>query len=204
MLLLRFVPVLLTPLMLQRTLEQWREERPIRLEHDWVSLDRIAPSLALAVVCAEDQHFPNHHGFDLVAIRKALDHNQRSERLRGASTISQQTAKNVFLWPARSWLRKGLETYFTLWLELLWSKRRILEVYLNVVEFGDGIYGAEAAARHFFGRSAAALTREQAAALAAALPQPRAVNPASPGPLLRSRQAWVLNQMRRWGNRPIY
>ncbi|MDW8229193.1 MAG: monofunctional biosynthetic peptidoglycan transglycosylase [Saprospiraceae bacterium] len=201
----RFVPVLITPLMVIRTIEQASDsQRPVRWKHDWVSFGSLSPKLQLAVVCAEDQAFLEHWGFDFQAIGKAIEHNQKSRRIRGASTISQQTAKNVFLWPGRSWLRKGLEVYFTFLIETLWSKERIMTVYLNVIEFGDGIYGAEAASQHFFKKSADRLTREEAALLAAVLPNPLKRNPARPSSLVRNRQQWILSQMQMWGGRIDY
>jgi len=200
----RFVPVPLTPLMLLRLVDQAQDgRRVVRLEKDWVGIDAISPHLQLAVVCAEDQRFPEHHGFDIAAIRAAIRHNQASERTRGASTISQQTAKNAFLWDGRTWLRKGLEAYFTLLLELLWSKERILTVYLNVIELGDGVYGAEAAAQRYFDKPAADLNREEAALLAAVLPNPLVYSVASPSTYVRTRQQWVLRQMSGWGNRSV-
>lgn len=195
----RFVPVPVTPLMVLRLVDQWRDDRRVvRLEKDWVGLDEISPALQLAAVCAEDQRFLDHHGFDFEAIRKAIRHNERSGTLRGASTISQQTAKNVFLWDGRTWLRKGLEVWFTAWIELLWSKERILTVYLNVVELGDGVYGAEAAAQRYFRKPARDLTRDEAALLAATLPSPLRYSAANPSPYVRQRQRWILEQMRNW------
>ena len=142
-----FLPVPVTPLMVQRCWEQaWDKERDVQLLHDWVSYKELSPHLQLAVVCAEDQDFLEHEGFDFEAIEKAYKYNKTHKRKRGASTISQQTAKNVFLWPGRSWLRKGLEVYFTFLIETIWSKERIMTTYLNSIEFGDGIYGAQAAA----------------------------------------------------------
>ena len=155
--------------------------------------------MGVAVIAAEDQNFEDHFGFDWQAIEKAIAHNEHSRRKRGASTVSQQTAKNLFLWESRSWVRKGFEVYFTLLLETLWPKRRILEVYLNIVEFGDGVYGVEAASRKFFGRSAAALTPGQAALLAAVLPSPRRFRADAPSPYVRGRQEWILRQMRQLG-----
>ena len=155
--------------------------------------------MGVAVIAAEDQNFEDHFGFDWEAIEKAIAHNEHSRKKRGASTVSQQTAKNLFLWESRSWARKGFEVYFTLLLEACWSKRRILEVYLNIVEFGDGVYGVEAASRKFFGRSAAALTSGQAALLAAVLPSPRRYRADAPSPYLRGRQEWILRQMRQLG-----
>jgi monofunctional biosynthetic peptidoglycan transglycosylase len=151
------------------------------IERDWRPLDAISPHLARAVVAAEDARFCDHHGFDLAAIRAAQARNAEGGRLLGASTIPMQTAKNVFLWPARSWLRKGLEAGFTVLIEALWGKRRILEVYLNVAEFGEGVFGAEAAARRWFRKPAADLGPREAARLAAILPSPRTRNPARPG-----------------------
>lgn len=166
LLLYRVVPVPLTPLMLIRLVEGYG------IEHDWVSYDEIAPIMVRSVVAAEDGKFCSHWGFDWGAITEALDDAEDGGRLRGGSTISQQTAKNVFLWPGRSWLRKGLEAGFTVAIEMVWGKRRIVEVYLNSVEFGPGVYGVEAAARHHFGIGAAQLSGRQAALLAAVLPNP--------------------------------
>jgi monofunctional biosynthetic peptidoglycan transglycosylase len=178
----RFVPVPITFLMLQRLAEgEGLSRRP-------VPLDRIDPDLVYAVIAAEDANFCAHRGFDLDAIRKALRNNERRpERLRGGSTVSQQTAKNVFLWPGRGWVRKGLEAYYTVLIEALWGKRRIMEVYLNVVEWGPGVYGADAAARHWFGKSAEQLTAREAARLATILPSPRKWKAASSGPYVRRR-----------------
>jgi len=170
------------------------------IAHDWVDFERIAPSMRLAVVAAEDQRFPEHDGFDFVAIEKAVAHNKKSVRKRGASTISQQVAKNLFLWPQRSWVRKGLEVYFTVALETLWPKRRILEVYLNVAELGDGVYGVGAASRKFFGRDASRLTSSQAALIAAVLPSPRRMRPNAPGPYTQRRARWIEAQMRQLGS----
>jgi monofunctional biosynthetic peptidoglycan transglycosylase len=169
------------------------------IAHDWVDYDEIAPAMRLAVVAAEDQRFPEHDGFDFEAIGKAVSHNKRSERKRGASTISQQVAKNLFLWPERSWVRKGLEVYFTVAIETLWPKRRILEVYLNVAELGDGVYGVGAASRKFFGRDASKLSARQAATLAAVLPSPRKMRANAPGPFTERRARWIQAQMRQLG-----
>ena len=198
-LLLRFLPVPFSALMAERRVEAWIARKPCTALHHWVPLEKIAPSMGVAVIAAEDQNFGDHFGFDWQAIEKAIAHNEHSRRKRGASTVSQQTAKNLFLWESRSWARKGCEVYFTLLLETLWSKRRILEVYLNIVEFGDGVYGVEAASRRFFGRSAAALTPGQAALLAAVLPSPRRYRADAPSPYLRGRQEWILQQMRQLG-----
>ncbi|MGC8864987.1 MAG: monofunctional biosynthetic peptidoglycan transglycosylase [Bacteroidales bacterium] len=192
----RFVPVYFTPLMLIRYAEALKDDKKeARILRDWTPLEDISPNLWLAVVAAEDQNFMTHFGFDLDAIEKAREHNKKSRRIRGASTISQQTAKNVFLWPQRSWLRKGLEAYFTFLIEVFWGKKRILEVYLNVAEMGQGIYGAEAAAQFYYHKSADRLTRSEAALLAAILPSPLRRNPARPSAYLLARQQRILNQM---------
>ncbi len=166
-----------------------------QLKKDWTRLEKMPPHLIRAFVAAEDQRYFSHSGFDWKAIRKAFRRNRSESRMRGGSTITQQTAKNVFVWPQRSWVRKGLETYFTLLIEAFWSKRRIMEVYLNVAELGDGIYGVEAAARHYFDRPAHKLTREQSALLAAVLPNPLRWSAARPTPYIRERQRWILRQM---------
>ncbi|MCC7244162.1 MAG: monofunctional biosynthetic peptidoglycan transglycosylase [Saprospiraceae bacterium] len=197
-----FVPVIVTPLMFQRTWEQmWDSERDLRWKHDWVSFSELSPQLQLAVVCAEDQDFLEHEGFDFEAIEKAYKYNKTHKRKRGASTISQQTAKNVFLLPTRSWIRKGLEVYFTFMIETFWSKERIMTAYLNSIEFGDGIYGAEAAAQHFFGKNAQSLNRNEAALLAAVLPNPLIYKAEKPTSHIRERQQWIMSQMRMWGGK---
>jgi monofunctional biosynthetic peptidoglycan transglycosylase len=170
----RFVPPPVTPLMLLRLIEGEG------LDHRWVPLDAIAPDLLRAVIAAEDSKFCTHHGFDWDAIDNAIDRYEDGGHILGASTISMQTAKNVFLWPGRTFLRKGVEAGLTVLIETLWGKRRIIEVYLNVIEWGHGIYGAEAAARHYFGKPASALNRHEAAALAAVLPSPLHWSPAKP------------------------
>lgn len=192
---LRFVPPLGSALMLQRWVEAHAAGRSFRLRYDWVPARQIAPSLRAAVVASEDQRFFEHGGFDWKAMRSALGEWRDGEKLRGASTISQQVAKNLFLWPGRSFLRKGLEAWLTLWIEWLWPKQRILEVYLNVAELGDGVFGAEAAARRYFGTSAARLSAHESALLAAMLPSPRRSNPANPSRFLRERQRWILQQI---------
>ncbi len=204
-LLFSFVPVPVTPLMIGRCWDQaWDPERSVRLDNYWVSYNDLSPHLQLAVVCSEDQDFLEHEGFDFQAIEKAYTYNQTHKRKRGASTISQQTAKNVFLWPSRSWLRKGFEIYFTFLIETLWSKKRIMTVYLNVIEFGDGIYGAEAASQTFFHKRANNLRREEAALLAAVLPSPLRYSAAKPSAQVREKQQWILSQMRMWGGRIDY
>jgi monofunctional biosynthetic peptidoglycan transglycosylase len=166
---------------------------------NWVDLDRISPNLPLAVVAAEDQKFPEHWGFDAEAIEKAYALNQHTHKVRGASTISQQVAKNLFLWSGRSYFRKGLEAYFTLLIEGVWPKRRILEVYLNIAEFGHGTYGAEAAAQRFFHKPASRLTRDDAAALAAVLPNPERYSASAPSRYVQQRREWILGQMQTLG-----
>jgi monofunctional glycosyltransferase len=169
------------------------------LRHSWVDLNRISPNLPLAVVASEDQKFPEHWGFDVESIEKAYALNQHSHRVRGASTISQQVAKNLFLWSGRSYFRKGLEAYFTLLIEGCWPKRRILEIYLNIAEFGYGTYGAEAAAQRFFHKSAARLSRSDAAVLAAVLPNPVRLSAAAPSRYVQQRRDWILGQMQALG-----
>lgn len=198
-LLFAVLPVPFTLLMVKRTLEQsFSSSRTIRFEKEWASYHRLPTQLRLAMVCAEDQNFNEHMGFDLEAIEKAYEYNKTHKQKRGASTISQQTAKNVFLWPSRSWLRKGLEVYFTFLIEVFWSKKRIMTVYLNVIEFGDGVYGAQAAARHFFGKDATALTREECALLASVLPNPLRYSVDKPSSYVRQRQRLIARKMRNW------
>jgi len=202
--LFRWVPVPVTPLMIIRCIQQKSSGEDLRLKHDWVSLEEISPKLQLAVVCSEDQNYLSHYGFDWAAIEKAMKNNEEGRKLRGASTISQQTAKNVFLWPGRSYIRKGFEVYFTLLIELFWSKERIMEVYLNSIEMGRGVYGAEAAARFWFKKSAAKLSRDESAALAAILPNPLRYSANPPGPYIVKRKAWIARQMSYWGNQLDY
>ena len=168
-------------------------------DHRWVDLERISDPMQLAVVAAEDQKFPVHRGFDLESISDAVEDSLRGDRLRGASTISQQTAKNLFLWPGRSFLRKGLEAWFTALLELCWPKARILEVYLNIAEFGKGVYGVGAASERFYGKAALRLNAFEAAVLAAVLPSPKRMNADRPSAYVRSRARWILDQMRMLG-----
>ena len=194
--LLRFVPIYFTPLMGIRIIEQIGDKKKPKLLHTWVGYDDISDNMKLAVVASEDQLFFEHNGFDKKQIQKAIEENKTRKRARGASTISQQTAKNVFLWPQSSWLRKGLETYFTVLIELFWSKDRILHVYLNSIETGDGIYGAEAVARHHFNTSANKLTSSQSALVAATLPNPLRFSSKKPSAYMYKRQASILRQMR--------
>lgn len=169
------------------------------MDYDWTSGSRISPHLLVAVVAAEDQRFADHSGFDFEAIEKAARHNSRGGSVRGASTISQQVAKNVFLWPGRSYLRKGLEAGLTVMIEAIWSKRRILDVYVNVAEMGDGVFGAEAASRRFFRKPAASLSASEAALLAAVLPNPTDYRADAPSGYVKRRQQWILKQMRALG-----
>lgn len=192
----RFVPVPVTPLMVIRIAEQaFDSKKEMRLYKDWVSIEKMSRHAPQAVVAAEDQKFMDHRGFDFEAMEKAWENNKKGKRIKGASTITQQTVKNVFLWPSRSYVRKGLEAYFTVLVELLWSKERILEVYLNVIEMGEGVYGIEAAAQTYFNKSASKLSQSQAALIAAVLPNPRRWSPARPTGYIRGRQAWIMRQM---------
>lgn len=193
----KWVPVPGTPLMVIRKLEN----KETQIKHDWVSFENLSPHLQLAVVCSEDQNYLKHNGLDWGAIEKARKENESGKRVRGASTISQQTAKNVFLWPARNYVRKGLEVWFTLLIELFWSKERIMEVYLNSIEMGDGIFGAEAASQYYFGKNASKLSPEEAALIAAILPNPRRFSAKNPSAYTRGRQQFVLRQMRLWGGK---
>lgn len=195
----RWVPIPVTPLMLIRCVEQKIDDKEMKLKKDWVSLDEIPNSLQLAVVCSEDQNFIKHNGFDFEAIDKAMEYNEKHKKKRGASTISQQTAKNVFLWPGRSWIRKGFEVYFTFLIETFWSKERIMEVYLNVIEMGDGIYGAQAASKTFFKKDAKYLSKNESASIAAVLPNPRKFNAGKPSAYVLKRQGWIMRQMSFWG-----
>jgi len=192
---LRFMAPPFSALMVERRIGSWFAEGKYSPTYKWVCLDKIAPVMSAAVIASEDQKFSDHYGFDIDAIQRAMGHNERSPRTKGASTLTQQTAKNMFLWSSRSWLRKGVEAYFTVLLETFWGKRRILETYLNIVEFGDGIYGVEAAAQYYFRKPASRLNSEEAAILAAVLPNPRRYKVKSPRPYVRDRQQWILQQM---------
>lgn len=191
----RFVPVYFTPLMAIGSIQQIvHGEKPV-CKHEWVSLQNISPSLPMAVIASEDNRFMSHHGFDFIEIQKAIKENVTRKKKRGASTISQQTAKNVFLWPRSSWLRKGLEVYFTALIELFWPKERIMEVYLNSIEMGKGIYGAEAVAKTHFHTTARKLNAPQCALVAASLPNPVKYNSGKPSPYLLKRQKQILRLM---------
>ena len=194
---LRFVDPWTSAFMVDARVTSWfdRDPRPLKLQYRWRDYDAISRQLALAVVAAEDQRFPDHHGFDFRQIRKAMDDAGRGRRSRGASTISQQVARNLFLWSGRSWVRKGLEAWFTVLIEALWPKQRVLEVYLNIAEFGRGIYGAEAAAQAFFRKPAARLTRAEAARLAAVLPNPKQRRADAPSRYVLRRQQEIEIQM---------
>lgn len=198
-LVLRWVPPPGTALMVERKLESWVDGQPIDLQRTWRPWAELPDDLKMAVIAAEDQQFAHHWGFDVDAIRAALAHNERGGTLRGASTLSQQVAKNLFLWSGRSWLRKGLEAWFTTLIELFWPKQRILEVYLNSAEWGDGIFGAEAAARHHFGVGAPYLSARQASLLAAVLPNPRQWSAGRPSAYVNRRAGWIHRQMRQLG-----
>ena len=200
MLLLRWLDPPFSAFMVETQLQAWfKRDSSYVSTHRWVNLDRISPNLALAVIASEDQKFPDHWGFDVAAIEKAYELNQHSHKVRGASTISQQVAKNLFLWSGRSYFRKGLEAYFTLLIEGCWPKRRILEVYLNIAEFGYGTYGGEAAAQRFFRKDAVRLTRSDAALLAAVLPSPEHFSAAAPSAYLQRRREQILTQMQALG-----
>lgn len=195
------LPVPFSAVMVERQVSAWLGGNFGYVAHsDWVSMDEISPWMGLAVIAAEDQKFPEHWGFDVSAIEKALAHNERNEsRIPGASTLSQQTAKNLFLWDGRSWVRKGLEAGLTLGIETVWSKKRILTVYLNIAEFGDGVFGVEAASQRYFHKPASKLTMSEAALLAAVLPNPIRFKASAPTGYVHSRQAWIMRQMRQLG-----
>ena len=196
---LKWVPVWVTPLVVSRWIDTFGTDKSGKVYKNWRSLDTLSPEAALAVVASEDQQFRVHWGFDFDEIQDAIKDNQTRKRPRGASTISQQVAKNVFLWNGRSYIRKGLEVYFTVLIELIWGKRRILEVYLNVAETGPMTFGIEAASRRFYGHSARSLTRDEAAGIAAVLPNPRQFSVTNPSNYIQRRTRFVAQQMRRMG-----
>jgi monofunctional biosynthetic peptidoglycan transglycosylase len=185
--------------MVERKVQSWINSEPVDIQRQWRSWENLSNNAKLAVIAAEDQRFPQHRGFDFVEMRRAWEASRDGERLRGASTLSQQTAKNVFLWSGRSWVRKGLEAWFTLLIETLWGKQRILEVYLNVAEWDTGVFGLEAAANHYFGASGSALTERQASLLAAILPNPRNRSASRPDAQVERRSQWIRQQMRNLG-----
>jgi monofunctional glycosyltransferase len=192
----RWVPVPFTPLMITRAFEQKADGEELHCKHDWVSIEDISPKLQKAVIASEDATFLYHHGFDFNAMYKAYQSNSTGKRIKGGSTISQQTAKNVFLWQGRSYIRKGFEAYFTMLIELLWSKERIMEVYLNSIEMGDGVYGAQAAAEHWYGKNAAVLTRYEAAGIAAILPNPFKYKAKGSSGYIERRKSRIMKHMR--------
>lgn len=192
----RYLPVYVTPLMFIRTAQQIGSGEAPRWHHSWVSLDEMSKSMPVAVMASEDSQFLLHHGFDLDAIEKAAKYNKTHTRKHGASTITQQTVKNVFLWPGRSWVRKGFEAYFTVLTELVWSKQRIMEVYLNSIEMGDGIYGVQAVAEQHFHKDAIDLSRSECALIAATLPNPRKFDSAHPSSYMLKRRGQIETQMR--------
>ena len=189
--------------MIQRAIERKADGKEWKIEKEWIGIDDLSDNLKKAAIAGEDVNFLNHWGFDFKAMENAFEKNQTSKRVVGGSTISQQTAKNVFLWPGRSYIRKAFEAYFTALIELLWSKERILEVYLNVIETGDGIYGVEAASWRYYNKSAASMTKAQAALLVAVLPNPRRWSPAKPTPYIYRKQGLILRNMRRLGKLPF-
>ncbi len=192
----KWCPVYVTPLMIIRCAQQVSHGEKLRLKHHWVPLDSMSIYMPVAVMASEDQRFLTHNGFDFIEINKTLEERRSGKRFRGGSTISQQTAKNVFLWPKASWVRKGLEAYFTVLIEFIWGKERIMEVYLNSIEMGDGIYGAEAVAQQHFGRRAITLTRPNCALIAATLPNPLKFSSKEPSSYMLKRQTAIMNQMR--------
>jgi len=192
----KWIDVPATPLM---GIRKYQSEKKYEIQHQWVPLKNISKNLQLAVICSEDQRFVTHSGFDKEAIEKVILEYQSGKKLRGASTISQQTAKNIFLWGSRSWIRKGLETYFTFLIENLWSKERILEIYLNSIEMGNNVYGAQAASKFWFNKSAKHLTKKEAATIAAILPNPRKYVANPPSAYILKKQKWILLQMQNYG-----
>jgi monofunctional biosynthetic peptidoglycan transglycosylase len=186
----------MTPLMMIRVIENKLEGNEAYLNHNWEPIENISPNLQKAVIASEDGYFLKHHGFDFKAMKKAFNHNQKGRRIKGGSTISQQTAKNVFLWQGRSYIRKGFEAYFTVLIELIWGKERIMEVYLNSIEMGNGIYGAEAASQYWYRKSAANLTPVEAAGIAAILPNPRKYKASNSSSYIERRKSKILRVMR--------
>lgn len=194
--LFKFVPVPFTPLMAVRAIENVAADRELEFSHDWVSIDKISPNMQKAVIAAEDSNFLTHHGFDFEAMEKAMKNNEKGRKIKGGSTISQQTAKNVFLWQGRSYVRKAFEAYFTVLIEVIWGKERIMEVYLNSIEMGKNVYGVEAAAHHYYLKDASNLTAREAAGIAAILPNPRKYKATNSGPYIQRRKARIAKHMR--------
>jgi monofunctional biosynthetic peptidoglycan transglycosylase len=197
--LFKYIPVPFTPLMLIRTIENKLDGKTVYFDHDWEPIDKIYKNLQKAVIASEDGTFLSHNGFDFKALQKAYKSNERGRRIRGGSTISQQTAKNVFLWQGKSYLRKGLEAYFTVLIEVIWGKERIMEVYLNSIEMGDGVYGAYAATEHWYRRDASSLTPMQAAGIAAILPNPRKFKATGSSSYINRRKERIVREMRAVG-----
>ena len=197
--LFKFVPVPFTPLMIIRSIEQKLAGKEMTCSHDWISIDEMSKNFPKAVLASEDGNFIKHNGFDFKAMQKAFKSNNRGRKLKGGSTISQQTAKNVFLWQGRSYVRKGFEAYFTFLIELVWGKKRIMEVYLNSIEMGDGVYGVQAASQHWYGKNAADVTQIQAAGIAAILPNPRKYKASNSSNYINLRKAKIVRVMRRVG-----
>jgi len=195
----KFIPVPFTPLMVVRFVETKKSDRDVSFDHDWEPLENISPNLQKAVIASEDGTFLQHHGFDFKAMGKALKNNQKGNKIKGGSTISQQTAKNVFLWQGRSYLRKGLEAYFTFLIELVWGKERIMEVYLNSIEMGNGIYGAQAASRHWYHKDASNLSVREAAGIAAILPNPRKFKASNSSSYTNKRKTKIVRLIRHMG-----
>jgi monofunctional biosynthetic peptidoglycan transglycosylase len=195
----RWVPIPFTPLMILRNIEQWSVGKSATFEHKWVSMDKISPNLVKAVIVSEDQKFMEHFGFDMEAMEKAYEGNKKGKKIKGGSTITQQTAKNVFLWPQRSYVRKAFEVYFSFLIEVFWSKERILEVYLNSIEMGNGVYGAEAASQHWFRKPAVKLSIYEAASIAAILPNPRKYKATRSSRYVEGRKSWIVRQMGYFG-----
>jgi monofunctional biosynthetic peptidoglycan transglycosylase len=197
--LFKFVPVPFTPLMVTRAIEMKMEGKEMICNHDWVPIEEISKNLQKAVISSEDGTFLTHHGFDFIAMQKALKNNQKGKKIKGGSTISQQTAKNVFLWQGRSYIRKGFEAYFTVLIELIWGKERIMEVYLNSIEMGDGIYGAQAATEYWYRKGASSLTPREAAGIAAILPNPRKYKATNSTVYINKRKSRIVKVIRHIG-----
>jgi len=195
----KWIPIPFTPLMVIRIVEFKLDDQEAIYSHDWVPIEEISPNLQKAVIASEDGSFLKHHGFDFDAIQKAFKNNKKGRKLKGGSTISQQTAKNVFLWQGRSYFRKGLEAYFTILIEIIWGKERIMEVYLNSIEMGNGVYGAEAATQHWYRKSAASLTKQEAAGIAAILPNPRKYKATNSSSYIERRKSRIIRVMRHVG-----
>lgn len=195
----KWVPVPITPLMMTRAIENKMDGKDMVLSHDWVSIENISPNIQKAVIASEDGNFLKHNGFDFDALQKAYKDNKKGKRLKGGSTISQQTAKNVFLWQGRSYLRKGLEAYFTVLIELIWGKERIMEVYLNSIEMGNGVYGVEAASNYWYRKSANNLTKNEAAGIAAILPNPRKYKATNSSAYIERRKSKIVRIMNHVG-----